>query len=142
MHATIEHMTDTTKVFGISRLAYFVVPLLMVIWLMLMGISAAWFAWTIIIPAIVAWWIWRMRTTVDAQGITSVTAFKTVRVPWHDVAGLRFPKWSTVRVVLNDDSTVRLPAVGFNDLPILAEASCGRVPDPFAAERKARLAAG
>lgn len=107
---------------------------------MLMGISTPWFAWTIVIPAGVAWWIWRLRTTVDAQGITSVTTFTTVRVPWHDVAGLRFPKWSTARVVLNDGSTVRLPAVGFNDLPIIAQASGGRVPDPFAAEREARLA--
>ena len=137
----MDHMTQSPHVFTISKLAYFAVPVALLLVLMLMGISVPGFAWTIVVPLALIWWIRRLKTVVDEQGITAVGTFKTVRIPWHDVNGLRFPKWSPVCVVLNDDSSVRLPSVSFNDVPALAKASGGRVPDPFAAEREARLAA-
>lgn len=136
------NMSESSKVFAISRLAYFAVPLVFLAAIVLMGISVPGFAWTLIIPVILAWWIHRLRTIVDEQGLTAVGTFHTTRIPWHDVAGLRFPKWKAVRVELTDGSSVRLPSISFNDLPLLAAASGGRVPDPFAAEREARLAAG
>lgn len=133
-------MSQSPQVFTISRLAYFAAPVTILLSLMLMGISVPWFAWTLVFPFVVIWWIRRLKTTVDEQGITAVSTWKTTRIPWHDVDGLRFPKWSPVCVVLTDGTSVRLPSVTFNDLPSLAKASGGRVPDPFAAEREARLA--
>ena len=135
------NMSESSKVFTISRLAYFAVPLVFLGSIVLMGISVPWFAWTLVFPVILAWWIHRLRTVVDAQGLTAVGTFSTTRIPWHDVDGLSFPRWGAVRVVLTDGSSVRLPSVSFNDLPLLAKVSDGRVPDPFAAEREARLAA-
>ncbi|MBM7366431.1 PH domain-containing protein [Gordonia hydrophobica] len=135
-------MSESSKVFAISRLAYFAVPLVFLASIVLMGISVPWFAWTLVFPVLLAWWIHRLKTIVDGQGITAVGTRQTTRIPWHDVDGLRFAKWSSARVVLTDGTSVRLPSVGFNDLPLLAQASGGRVPDPFQSEREARLAAG
>ncbi|MGB3696646.1 MAG: PH domain-containing protein [Gordonia sp. (in: high G+C Gram-positive bacteria)] len=133
-------MTESAQVFSVSRLAYFSIPVALLLVVMLMGISVPGFAWTLVVPLALAWWIRRLKTIVDGQGITAVGTFATTRIPWHDVDGLQFPKWSAVRVVLTDGSSVRLPAVGFADLPAISKASGGRVPDPFAAERDARLA--
>lgn len=135
------NMSESSKVFAISRLAYFAVPLVLLASVVLMGISVPWFAWTLLFPVILAWWIHRLRTIADPQGITAVGTISTTRIPWPDVDGLRFPRWGSARVVLVDGTSVRLPSIGFNDLPVLAEVSGGRVPDPFAAEREARLAA-
>ncbi|ALG85412.1 hypothetical protein ACH46_14165 [Gordonia phthalatica] len=135
------NMSESSKVFAISRLAYFAVPLVLLASVVLMGISVPWFAWTLVFPVVLAWWIHRLRTIVDGQGITAVGTFSTTRIPWPDVDGLRFSRWKAVRVVLTDGSSVSLPSVSFNDLPLLAEVSGGRVPDPFAAERATRLAA-
>ncbi|GAA2388215.1 MULTISPECIES: PH domain-containing protein [Gordonia] len=134
-------MSESSKVFSISRIAYFAVPVAFLLVIMLMGISVAGFAWTVIVPIALAWWIHRLRTIVDEQGVTAVGTFGTSRLPWHDVDGIRFPRWGAVRLVARDGSSVRLPAVGFSDLPALSNASGGRIPDPFAAERDARLSA-
>ncbi|WP_051198378.1 PH domain-containing protein [Gordonia shandongensis] len=135
-------MSATTTDFKISPLAYLVVPLVLLLSFMMMGVSVAGFGWTLIFPIALAWWIHHLRTEVDAQGMTAVGTFSTTRVPWGDVDGLRFPRWSAARAVLTDGTEVPLPSVGFGDLPVLAEISGGRVPDPFAAERETRLAAG
>ena len=58
---------------------------------------------------------------------------KKRRVAWADLRHLQFPKWSAARAVTNLGDKVPLPAVGFQDLPIISVRSGGRVPDPFAA---------
>ncbi|WP_139025693.1 PH domain-containing protein [Gordonia neofelifaecis] len=133
-------MAESSRVFSISRLAYFAVPIGFLLVVMLMGVSVAGFAWTVVVPIALAWWIHRLRTEVDEQGVTAVGTFSTHRLPWHDVDGIRFPRWGAVRLVSHDGTEFRLPAVGFSDLPALSKASGGRIPDPFAAEREARLA--
>ncbi|MFT3661666.1 MAG: PH domain-containing protein [Gordonia sp. (in: high G+C Gram-positive bacteria)] len=129
-----------TVAFTISRLAYLTVLSTVLAVLVMMAVSP-WFGilFLTLIPQI--WWIRRVRTEVDAAGITAVHSFGETRIPWDDVDGLGFPRWSAVRAVRKDGSLVRLPAVSFDDLPVLAEVSGGRVPDPFAAEYEARLAA-
>ncbi len=133
--------SDAPAVFFISRLAYLTVPMVILVVIMLMAVSP-WFAIAFVVPLALIWWIRRVRTVADDDGLTAVHLIGTTRLAWDDVAGLRFPKWSSVRAVRPDGGTVRLPAVTFRDLPRLADASGGRVPDPFAAEREARLAAG
>ena len=74
---------------------------------------------------------------VTDDGLTAVGTFGSAAVAWTDIAGLQFPRWSAVRAVTSDGERVRLPAVGFHDLPRLSAASRGRIPDPFAAADEA-----
>ncbi|QRY61108.1 PH domain-containing protein [Gordonia sp. PDNC005] len=133
-------VTDSSFDFKISRLAYAVVPVAVFVVVILIG-GSVWFAFGAVIPFALAWWIHHLRTHVDSDGIVAVGTFGTTTLSWEDVAGLRFPKWGSVRAVTTDGREVRLPAVGFADMPVLSAASDGRVPDPFAAERDARRAA-
>ena len=132
-------VTDSTFEFRISRLAYIAVLIVALLVVVMMGASM-WFGFLAVLIAVVVWLIERPRTTVDADGVTARGLFSTDVLAWDDIHGLRFPKWSAVRAVTTDDRAVRLPAVGFVDIPKLSAASGGRLPDPFAAEREARLA--
>lgn len=127
--------------FVISRLAYLTVLVTVIVAVMMMGVSITWFSWTLILPIVQIWWIHRVRTVADADGLTAVDTFGTTTLSWDEVAGLRFPKWSAVRAVRTDGTSVRLRAVAFADLPVLSAISGGRVPDPYAAAREAEAAA-
>ncbi|WP_280265710.1 PH domain-containing protein, partial [Nocardia wallacei] len=85
-----------------------------------------------VIPAGVALWIERTRTTVSARGLDLRTLSGSRHIDWSQIKGLRIPKRGYVRVHLADDSEVALPAVGYDRLRALIEASDGRIPDPFA----------
>lgn len=132
--------SSPTAEFRISRLSYLTVPMVALVVIMLMAVSP-WFAVLFVVPLALIWWIARVHTSADATGLTAVGLTGSTRLAWGDIAGLRFPKWSAVRAVRPDGGVVRLPGVTFRDLPRLSDASGGRVPDPFAAEREARLAA-
>ncbi len=132
-------VTDSAFDFKISRLAYAAVPVTIFIVLIMMG-GSMWFAFGAVVPFALAWWIHHLRTHVDSDGIVAVGTLRTTTLSWDEVDGLRFPKWGSVRAVTTDGREVRLPAVGFADMPVLSVLSDGRVPDPFAAEREARRA--
>ena len=119
------------QIFRVSKLAYFAVPMVALIALVLAGASLVWLGWTLIVPLILAWWIHRIRTEVTEDGLRAVRTFGTTDIEWAAVAGLRFPRWTGVRAVLTDNSTVPLPAITFRDLPRLSAASRGRIPDPY-----------
>ncbi|MGO3326526.1 PH domain-containing protein [Gordonia sp. (in: high G+C Gram-positive bacteria)] len=133
-------MTDSVFDFKISRLAYAVVLVSVLLVVIMMG-GSLWFGFLAVVPVALAWWIHRLHTHVDSEGIVAVGTFGAQSVSWDDVAGLRFPRWSSVRAVTVDGRDIRLPAVGFDDVPQLSAASGGRLPDPFAAEREARIVA-
>ncbi|WP_159405393.1 PH domain-containing protein [Gordonia sp. YY1] len=117
--------------FRMNRLAYFTVPMLALVVVLLIGASP-WFAFAFVVPAVLWFWIHRLRTIVTEDGLRAV-GFSTTEVAWSDIAGLQFPKWSSVRAVLHNGERVRLPAIGFRDLPALSIVSGGRIPDPFEA---------
>lgn len=123
-------------VFRINRVAYFTVPMVALMVILLMGASL-WFAFGFVVPVALYLWIRRLRTVVNEDGLTAVGGLSTTEIPWSDIAGLQFPRWSPVRAVLTNGKRVRLPAIGFRDLPALNVVSKGRIPDPFeaAAER-------
>ena len=127
---------DYPVTFRINRTAYFTVPMAALVVVLLVGASP-WFAFALIVPVLVWLWIHRLRTVVTENGLTSVRMFSTTEIAWSDLAGLQFPKWSSVRAVLTNGSRVRLPAIGFRDLPALSLVSGGRIPDPFEAARSA-----
>ncbi|MDP9850897.1 PH domain-containing protein [Corynebacterium lowii] len=93
--------------------------------------------WFLLIPAVYLWWLLRARTSITAQGITARYAFRAPRtVRWDDVEGIGF-KGSTSFARSRSGEQFPLPAVSFNSLPALSEASGGRIPDALTVGREA-----
>ena len=85
----------------------------------------------LVIPVLLSALIIRLRTQADGDGVTVRTLLGSQTVRWEEIDGLRFSKGSWARAQLNDGGEVRLPAVTFATLPLLTEASGGRVPNPY-----------
>jgi Bacterial PH domain len=90
-----------------------------------------WAALLLVIPVILSAYIIRLRTVADRDSVTARTLLGSQTVGWGDIEGLRFGKASWARARLNDGSELLLPAVTFATLPLLTEASAGRVPNPY-----------
>jgi hypothetical protein len=80
-----------------------------------------------LVPVLVAVYIARTATVVDADGITVRALFGERRLPWSTVRGISLTG-TTVYAVLADGS-VRLPCVRVADLAALSRASGGRLPE-------------
>jgi hypothetical protein len=88
------------------------------------------YLWLIyLVPVAVVVWTLRTRTVVDAEGMRVRRLIGGRRVPWDAVGGLRVDRRNTVHAVLTEGGEVTLPAVHVRDLPALAAASGGRLPD-------------
>lgn len=83
------------------------------------------------IPVLLSALIIRLRTVADRDDVTVRTLLGGRSVRWEDIDGLRFTKGSWARAVLTGGDELRLPAVSFATLPLLADASGGRVPNPY-----------
>jgi hypothetical protein len=90
-----------------------------------------WVAPLLVIPVILSALIIRYRTVADRDAVTARTLLGSETVSWVDVEGLRFGKGSWAYARLKDGAELRLPAVTFATLPLLTEASAGRVPNPY-----------
>jgi len=90
-----------------------------------------WFALLLVIPVMLSLAIMRYRTTADRHSVTARTLLGSQTVRWEDIDGLRFGRrpWALAR--RHDGSELSLPAVTFATLPLLTEASGGRVPNPY-----------
>ncbi len=86
----------------------------------------------LVIPIVLSALIVRLRTQADQDGVTVRTLLGSQSVRWDEIDGLRFTKSSWARAQLKDGRQLRLPAVTFATLPLLTEASAGRVPNPYA----------
>lgn len=91
-----------------------------------------WFAPLLVIPIALSAAVIRYRTVADADNVTARSLLGSETVPWDDIEGLRFDRASWAIAHRTDGSDVRLPAVTFATLPLLAEVSGGRVPNPYA----------
>lgn len=97
------------------------------------GIDASdgwqWVGWVLfLIPLAAALWFLRVRTEVDGAGVVAVSYLSSQRVAWSDIAGIRIGRRGAVFADRLDGSEVRLPAIGFSQLPRLSAASGGRIP--------------
>jgi len=89
------------------------------------------YLWLIyVVPLGIVVWTLRTRTVVDANGMRVRRLVGGRRVAWDAVDGLRVDRRNSVHAVLTEGGEVTLPAVHVRDLPALAAASGGRVPDP------------
>ena len=94
----------------------------------------AYFGWLLVLPVLLAWWVARVRTVVTEDEIRVRTAIGSSVHPWSQVKGIYFPKprlfgISWARAALADESRVALPAVTWQQIPILSKASGGKFPD-------------
>ena len=116
--------------------AVFRISPLMVLFALALGVCAipvafgAPYLWLIYaVPVVIVVWTLRTRTVVDTDGMRVRRLVGGRRVPWDAVGGLRVDRRNTVHAVLTEGGEVTLPAVHVRDLPALAAASGGRLPD-------------
>ena len=112
-------------------MAHFAVGFLALGMLALVFAGPSWFALLLVIPIGLSVVIVRYRTVVDRDTVTARTLLASQTVSWDDVAGLRFGKGAWAYARLTGGGELRLPAVTFSTLPLLTEASGGRVPNPY-----------
>jgi len=86
----------------------------------------------LLIPIGLSLAIIRFQTKADRNTVTARSLLGSQTVPWSDIEGLRFERgrWAVAQRTTGED--LRLPAVTFATLPLLAEVSGGRVPNPYA----------
>src|ERR1700721_2401450 len=71
----------------------------------------------------------RLPPQADGNGVAVRTLLGSRSVRWEDIDGLRFRRGSWARAQLKSGRELRLPAVTFATLPLLTQASGGRVPN-------------
>lgn len=130
--------TPGVHVIGVPRLAYIgVLVLAFCVFFPFVGWPVALW-WLLLLPVLAVWWVTRTHTTVSAAGLDLSSMFgKKRHLDWAQVKGVSIPKRGVVRARLTDDTEVKLPAVGYDRLRELIEASGGRLPDVFAAAEAA-----
>jgi hypothetical protein len=118
-------------VIRISAMAHFAVGFLALGLLALVVAGPQWFALLLVIPVMLSVSIVRYRTVAGRDSVTARTLLGSQTVSWDDIAGLRFGKSSWAYAQLKNETELRLPAVTFATLPLLTQASDGRVPNPY-----------
>ncbi|MFD3703838.1 PH domain-containing protein [Nocardia sp. NPDC058658] len=129
--------TPGVHVIGVPRLAYIgVLVLAFCVFFPFVGWPAL--LWPLLLaPVIAVWWVVRTHTTVSESGLDLSTMVGNKHLDWARVDGIVIPKRGYVRARLDDESEVKLPAVGYDRLRELIEASDGKLPDVFAAAEAA-----
>jgi hypothetical protein len=118
-------------VIKIAPIAHLAVGFLTLGLLALVIAGPSWAALLLIIPVILSTAIVRYRTVADRDTVTARTLVNSATVPWSEVDGLRFDKSTWATAHLKDGGELQLPAVTFATLPLLTQASGGRVPNPY-----------
>jgi hypothetical protein len=118
-------------VIRISPMAHFAVGFFTLGMLALVIAGPQWVALLLVIPVLLSVLIVRYRTVADNETVTARSMLSSETVRWDDIDGLRFNRSSWATAQLKNGSELRLPAVTFATLPLLAEISGGRVPNPY-----------
>lgn len=85
-----------------------------------------------LVPLVLAFWVVRTRTVVGSDTLVTYRLWRSRRVSWSDLTGLRVDGQSRVWAVLHGGTEVGLPAVRARHIPMLAAISGGRLPAPLA----------
>ncbi|MET0898527.1 MAG: PH domain-containing protein [Mycobacterium sp.] len=113
-----------------SQMAHFAVGFF-TLGLLVPVLNWPWSAPLLLIPIVLSASVLRWRTVADRETVTARTLLGSTTVRWEQIQGLRFEKSAWARAALTDGGELRLPAVTFATLPLLTEASGGRVPNPY-----------
>ncbi len=128
MSANTDHAPIVIR---ISPMAHFAVGFFTLGMLALVIAGPQWVALLLVIPVLLSVLIIRYRTVADSETVTARSVLSSETVRWDDIDGLRFNRSSWATAQLKNGSELRLPAVTFATLPLLAEVSGGRVPNPY-----------
>jgi hypothetical protein len=112
-------------------MAHFAVGFLALGMLALVFAGPPWVALLLVIPVILSVLVVRYRTVANRDTVTARSLLGSETVSWEHIDGLRFGRSSWAMAQLKDGRELRLPAVTFATLPLLTEASGGRVPNPY-----------
>lgn len=112
-----------TELIFVGLLAIFVLPL---------ATSRPWYALLWLMPIGAAAYVLRIGVDVDEDGLTVRAVAGSRRLRWDEVAGLSADRYGRLSAVLRKGGAIRLPVLLARHLPLIAEASGGRVPDPTA----------
>jgi len=112
-------------------MAHFASGFLALCLLVMITMFPTWGGVFMVLPIVASYAIVRFRTVADRDTVTARTLLSSRTVRWDEIDGLRFDRSSWARAHLRDGSDMLLPAVTFALLPLLAEASGGRVPNPY-----------
>jgi hypothetical protein len=112
-------------------MAHFAVGFLVLGLLALILAGPHWVALLLVIPIALSTAVIRYRTVADRDTVTARSLASSRTVTWEEIEGLRFEKTSWAVAHLRDGGELRLPAVTFATLPLLTEASGGKVPNPY-----------
>ncbi len=123
--------TAQPVVIRMSPMAHFASGFLALCLLVMITMFPTWGAVFMVLPVVASYAIVRLRTVADRETLTARTLLGSRTVNWDEVDGLRFERTAWARARLRDGSEMLLPAVTFALLPLLAEASGGRVPNPY-----------
>lgn len=123
--------TSNPVVIRMSPMAHFASAFLALGLLVMITVFPTWGAVFMVLPILASAAIVRLRTVADRNTLTARTLVSSRTVGWEEVDGLRFDRSSWARARLRDGSDMLLPAVTFSMLPLLTEASGGRVPNPY-----------
>lgn len=99
--------------------------------LVMITVFPTWGAVFMVLPVLASVAIVRLRTVAARDTVTARTLLGSRTIGWDEIDGLRFDRSSWARAHLRDGSDMLLPAVTFATLPLLSEASGGRVPNPY-----------
>ncbi|MBP3089052.1 PH domain-containing protein [Corynebacterium sp. sy017] len=101
------------------------------------GANPALLSWLIIFPIIFAIWVLRARTVVSETGIDTRYLFSSSKhLPWSELKGVGF-HGAKAFAESNSGQKISLPGISFNSLPVLEQASQGRIPDALTQGRMA-----
>ncbi len=122
--------THAPVVIRISPMAHFAAAVLAGA-MMLPILALPWLAPLLLIPAAASFAVFRLRTVASDADVTTRGLLRSTTVGWDQIEGLKFVKGSWARATLVGGGELTLPAVSFSTLPLLAQASGGRVPNPY-----------
>jgi hypothetical protein len=126
-----DESTSNPVVIRMSPMAHFASAFLALGLLVMITVFPTWGAVFMVLPIVASVAIVRLRTVADRNTVTARTLVSSRTVGWDEIDGLRFDRSSWARARLRDGSDMLLPAVTFAMLPLLTDASGGRVPNPY-----------
>jgi hypothetical protein len=118
-------------VIRISPMAHFAPAFVALSVVAFIPVLGNWALALLIVPALAAVAIARLRTVADSETVTARGLVSARTLPWSDVEGLKFSRGGWARACRADGDEVLLPAVTFATLPRLTAASGGQVPNPY-----------
>lgn len=119
--------TQTTRIRS-SRVALLPAVFLFVFVTPVAGV-ARWLLVVYAIPLLLVVWVIRAGIDIDAEGVTVRALLGSRRLPWSRVRGVTVSRRGQLRLLLTSGQALRLPFTRPAHLPLIRQASAGRLPE-------------